>query len=782
MGPGTYTVGGRYGELKVIKELCDGSSPSCFRSVIRDSGNEPAFIVFGKGGIIYLENRFEISQCNCKTVAGHSAPPPGITFAKQPFIASCSDFILRYTRFRMGGGGCPRVNQKKGKCECLDGDVVTWGSRKRAVRRVVLDHLSTAWGTDETLSADSVHTLTVSYCFITQALHNSCKEVRKGKVERHGMGTRATKWAVGSQYAMHHNLFSHISQRTPKIGNHPRDRKGYLKNKQPLSKIDKQLQLVYNNVNFGGLGYTDDDKPSGDGKFAIGMRTNFVNNVLDNPDKIFGAGDAPNGPMGDAAGSLDGLTYPGGEAGTFFKAFTTSKMYLDGNIEKYKGKKKNKPLSFDGNHPVKKRKMSTNKRGKKGGKRGRPRRSGGKKRGRSGGKKRRRAKLLLQKEQRFEAHQSTAGPQKHSLFKQNLDVGVKVEADAAQDAYDDVLAHAGVWPLRDKVDEQSIDMIKSYSQVLMDAPGGCCVSSTSCVGVLDIKAMKGCDLRSCNKRMVSDATCKKYQDNADLPFKELNEDLYSHTGIDWENSKWADEDDHSDLEDYLEGCLFPSKGGRCAGSGGKGRRKASPPPSGSGSGSGSQDRSGSGDGSAEGANFVFADLGSKVCPSGYHTTTDLKLCEEGATCLGKQYVKGEFKKPDGGVVKFRGKQGSDTCAGRDCQPGSKIGCPVGLSEHIGSQAKRVCVKKRYKAGSGCGGKGRAPAPQWRRGGPLGLGGGAPAPPTAKPKKKTKKKKTKKSAPKPPTEKPKKKKTSKKTKKPSGTRRSRRRRRRRRRRR
>lgn len=117
-------------------------------------------------------------------------------------------------------------------------------------------------------------------------------------------------------------------------------------------------------------------------------------------------------------------------------------------------------------------------------------------------------------------------------------------------------------------------MMKQYSQVYIDSPGGCCVGSKACVGDKKIKELKGCDLKSCDKNMVSDSDCKKYQDDWEAPYKALNKDLDSRDGVDWEDSKWADKDDHSDLEDYLEGCLFPDKGGKCAASGGKSPKNA----------------------------------------------------------------------------------------------------------------------------------------------------------------------------------------------------------------
>ena len=112
------------------------------------------------------------------------------------------------------------------------------------------------------------------------------------------------------------------------------------------------------------------------------------------------------------------------------------------------------------------------------------------------------------------------------------------KGQSAEDAYDDVLDHSGVWPLRDRVDQESVDLIKKNILVFMDSPGGCCVSNEKCVGYVDLKKAptSACKLTSCNSGFADSSKCSSYAKDWEAPFDDLNAELNEESGVDWQKA------------------------------------------------------------------------------------------------------------------------------------------------------------------------------------------------------------------------------------------------------
>jgi hypothetical protein len=99
-------------------------------------------VVFEVGGVIDLGGRnLEIREPYL-TLAGQTAPSPGITLIKGGMKIQTHDVIVRHLRIRPGEAG----HQKR------DGWEVDGISTSRA-HDVIVDHCSTSWATDENLSA-----------------------------------------------------------------------------------------------------------------------------------------------------------------------------------------------------------------------------------------------------------------------------------------------------------------------------------------------------------------------------------------------------------------------------------------------------------------------------------------------------------------------------------------------------------------------------------------------------------------------------------------------------
>jgi pectate lyase len=215
-GAGATTPGGRGGEVYTVTNLND-DGPGSFRDAV-SKGNR--IVVFAVSGTIELKSRVSIREGNL-TVAGQTAPGDGVCLRGYALDVRASDIVLRHLRFRLG-------DETKQETDSL----TVW----HGCRNVVVDHCSATWSVDEALSlAGDVQNVTVQWCLIAEALHNSAH--RKGS---HGYGSlsRAT-----GPVTWHHNLWAHNDARNPRLG----DNYG----KDPRPTFDVRNNVVYD---YGGTG------------------------------------------------------------------------------------------------------------------------------------------------------------------------------------------------------------------------------------------------------------------------------------------------------------------------------------------------------------------------------------------------------------------------------------------------------------------------------------------------------------------------------------------------
>ncbi|HEY2706841.1 MAG TPA: pectate lyase [Caulobacteraceae bacterium] len=139
MGWAAHTPGGRGGQiLKVTTLNADG--PGSFLEALRTKG--PRIIVFEVGGVIDLgRNEINVTEPYL-TIAGQTAPSPGITFIRGGFQIHAHDVIVQHIRVRVGEAGAP----KKSGWE-TDGLSTAGGAHD-----VIVDHCSVTWSTDENMS------------------------------------------------------------------------------------------------------------------------------------------------------------------------------------------------------------------------------------------------------------------------------------------------------------------------------------------------------------------------------------------------------------------------------------------------------------------------------------------------------------------------------------------------------------------------------------------------------------------------------------------------------
>lgn len=172
------TQGGQGGRILRVDTLA-ADGPGSLRAALEAQG--PRIVVFEVGGVIDMAGaKLQISH-PFVTVAGQTAPDPGITVIKAETLIATHDVIVQHLRFRPGEFGRP----KKGGGD-QDG-ISTVG----AARNIIVDHCSFSWATDENLSVSGprfegatpvqwrLHTgrqITFSHNLIYEGLANSVHE------------------------------------------------------------------------------------------------------------------------------------------------------------------------------------------------------------------------------------------------------------------------------------------------------------------------------------------------------------------------------------------------------------------------------------------------------------------------------------------------------------------------------------------------------------------------------------------------------------------------------
>lgn len=134
------TPGGRGGRIIRVTNLSN-DGPGSFREALAAEG--PRIIVFEVGGVIDLERQTLRITEPFVTIAGQTAPSPGITFIRGGIDISTHDVVLQHIRVRPGDAGQTWMSG-------WDEDSV---STQRGAYNVIVDHCSLTWGTDENLSA-----------------------------------------------------------------------------------------------------------------------------------------------------------------------------------------------------------------------------------------------------------------------------------------------------------------------------------------------------------------------------------------------------------------------------------------------------------------------------------------------------------------------------------------------------------------------------------------------------------------------------------------------------
>lgn len=229
-GGGAAATGGKGGLVYIVNTLADTIDAASgkplsgtLRYAVEQAGTR--MVLFQVAGTIHLQKELDIRHGDL-TIAGQSAPGDGICIAGYPVcVKGASNVIVRFLRFRMGDEAQ------------VEGDALSVYD----AQKVVIDHCSFSWSTDECVSCYGNTDFTLQYCFITESLRNSVHG--KG---RHGYGGI---WG-GTNATFHHNLLAHHDSRNPRFDH-------YYVNQTCFGPIDYVNNVVYNwggNSTYGGEG------------------------------------------------------------------------------------------------------------------------------------------------------------------------------------------------------------------------------------------------------------------------------------------------------------------------------------------------------------------------------------------------------------------------------------------------------------------------------------------------------------------------------------------------
>ena len=219
----------------------------------------PRIIVFEVGGVLDLKKKALKVTEPFVTIAGQTAPSPGITLIRGPFYVETHDVVVRHIRLRPGDAGMP-----KGTGWEPDGLSTAGGQ----AYNIMVDHCSLTWAVDENLSASgprlagplaTSHRVTFSNCIIAEGLSHATHA--KGE---HSKGSLIHDCC--QDIAIIGNLYAHNVQRNPYFKAHTT---GVIVNNVIYDPVTAAVQLDFSQKEWVGAAFA-----------PTNCRVSIVGNVL----------------------------------------------------------------------------------------------------------------------------------------------------------------------------------------------------------------------------------------------------------------------------------------------------------------------------------------------------------------------------------------------------------------------------------------------------------------------------------------------------------------------
>lgn len=200
-GYGTATPAGRRGAVLRVTRLA-AAGPGSLREALSAQG--PRTVIFEIGGVIKISEPLLIADPYI-TVAGQTAPSPGITITGSSLVIATHDVLIQHLRVRAGDspeGTDPGGRDSLSITGAADGSL--------AVHDVVIDHCSFSWAIDEGASTwnPGVRDISILRSVIAENLSHSL----------HPKGEHSKGLLIGDhsrRVAILGNLFAHNRLRNP---------------------------------------------------------------------------------------------------------------------------------------------------------------------------------------------------------------------------------------------------------------------------------------------------------------------------------------------------------------------------------------------------------------------------------------------------------------------------------------------------------------------------------------------------------------------------------------
>jgi hypothetical protein len=199
-GFGAAAKGGRGGRVIFVtttSDQGDGSLRACIEAV------GPRNCVFRVSGTIELPETPLVVSSPYLTIAGETAPGDGIAIKNGPLQWRSSieirthDVIMRHLRIRPGPHSIP---------SCCSGAL---GLYTTEAHDIIIDHVSTSWGSDETVDSQDATNVTFQWCIFSEPLLHG----GPGKRNR----ARNMLLTKGGNFSILHSLFALGIFRNPQI-------------------------------------------------------------------------------------------------------------------------------------------------------------------------------------------------------------------------------------------------------------------------------------------------------------------------------------------------------------------------------------------------------------------------------------------------------------------------------------------------------------------------------------------------------------------------------------
>jgi pectate lyase len=204
-GFGIDTPAGRGGTVYKVTNL-NASGAGSLKACV--DGTTARTCVFEVSGTIRITSDLVIRNDKL-TIAGQTAPSPGIILRGAAISIHASDILIQHLRVRTGDdtNGPDPGNRDALKIE---------GSTAKPVKNIVIDHCSFSWAIDEIVSTWGPHdNITFTNNIFAEPLNESIHPQDDGSgYEKHGFGVLLGSHP-GSSITMVGNLFAHTVERNP---------------------------------------------------------------------------------------------------------------------------------------------------------------------------------------------------------------------------------------------------------------------------------------------------------------------------------------------------------------------------------------------------------------------------------------------------------------------------------------------------------------------------------------------------------------------------------------